>query len=323
MAAVVLMNLGGPSTLDDVRPFLRNLFSDPMIIELPGGRLVQPLFARMISTFRSPKVRGYYAQIGGGSPLLRITRVQAAGLEAELERRGFAGTRVPIAMRYTSPTSEDVVAALRDAGETRAIALPLYPHECVATTGSSLDALMRARDRIAPGLEIVPIRSYHLDPGYLASIVERIHETLAALSEADRRAALILFSAHGVPESLPRRGDPYVGQIRETVDAVVNILDVPNEHRLAFQSRTGPVRWVGPGTDETIDRLAGHPCVVVVPIAFVSDHIETLYEIDILFRDLAAGVGIRRFVRVGSLNDSARFVSALADLVVPLLQGGN
>jgi ferrochelatase len=320
MATVVLMNLGGPSTLDDVRPFLQSLFSDPMIIELPGGRIVRPLFARAISRLRSPKVRGYYAQIGGGSPLLRLTREQAAGLEAELARRGLEGHPVRIAMRYTAPDSEQVVTALRDAGERRAIALPLYPQECVATTGSSLDALRRARDRIAPGLEIAAIRSYHLDPGYLAAVVERIRESLASLDENGRHDALLLFSAHGVPESLPRRGDPYVGQIRETVAAVVELLGLPNEHRIAFQSRTGPVRWVGPGTDEVIARLGGHPCVLIVPIAFVSDHIETLYEIDILFRNLAAKARIGRFVRAGSLNGSPRFLRALADLVDPFLR---
>jgi protoporphyrin/coproporphyrin ferrochelatase len=314
------MNLGGPSTLDDVRPFLKNLFSDPMIIELPGGRLTQPLFARMISTLRSPKVRGYYARIGGGSPLLRLTLEQATGLRGELEGRGLGATRITIAMRYTAPDSSEAIRTLRDAGEVRAIALPLYPHECVATTGSSLAELEAARDRLAPRMEIVPVRSYHLDPGYLESVVERIRETLARLDDRERDEALILFSAHGVPESLPRRGDPYVGQIRETVAAIVRMLALSNEHRLAFQSRTGPVRWVGPGTDEMIEELAGHPCVVVVPIAFVSDHIETLYEIDILFKEIAEKVGIGKFVRVGSLNGSARFARALADLVEPLLR---
>lgn len=320
MAAIVLMNLGGPSTLDDVRPFLRNLFSDPMIIELPGGRLTQPLFARLISTLRAPKVRRYYEQIGGGSPLLRLTRAQAVGLARELEGRGIGHPRIVIAMRYTAPDSDAAIRALAEAGERRLIALPLYPHECVATTGSSLAALEAARDRLAPGMEIVPVRGYHLDEGYVEAVVERIRETFASLEERERGEALILFSAHGVPESLPRRGDPYVAQIRETVAEVVHRLALPNEHRLAFQSRTGPVRWVGPGTEETIEELAGHPCVVVVPIAFVSDHIETLYEIDILFRGTAERAGIGKFVRVGSLNDSARFARALADIVEPLLR---
>jgi protoporphyrin/coproporphyrin ferrochelatase len=320
MAAIVLMNLGGPSTLDDVRPFLKNLFSDPMIIELPGGRLTQPLFARMISTFRSPKVRRYYERIGGGSPLLRLTREQAAGLGRELEGRGLSHTRVVLAMRYTAPDSDDAIRELLDAGEKRVVALPLYPQECVATTGSSLAALEDARNRLAPEMEIVPVRGYHLDAGYLESVVERIRETLESLDAKERAEALILFSAHGVPESLPRRGDPYVSQIRETVAAVARMLALPNEHRLAFQSRTGPVRWVGPGTEETIEELAGHPCVVVVPIAFVSDHIETLYEIDILFREVAERVGIGKFVRAGSLNGSPRFARALADIVEPLLR---
>jgi ferrochelatase len=171
-------------------------------------------------------------------------------------------------------------------------------------------------------MEIVSITGYHLHPGYIAALVACIREGLDWLTPRQRSRALLLFSAHGVPERLPRSGDPYVHQIHETVEAVMDALGRDREYRLGFQSRTGPVKWVGPGTEEVIEQLAGHPAVVVVPVAFVSDHIETLYEIDMLFADLARAKRIRRFVRIPSLNSSPLFLQALADLVEPLLEAG-
>jgi protoporphyrin/coproporphyrin ferrochelatase len=320
MASIVLLNLGGPATLADVRPFLKNLFSDPLILDLPGGRLIRPFLAWMILTFRSRKVRGYYARIGGGSPLLRLTLAQAAALREELRRRGYGTVRVEVAMRYAEPGAATALRKLRSAGQTRVIALPLYPQECVATTTSSVLDLEAARDAIAPDLAIDSIRSYHLHSGYLAAVASRIREALDRLPAPARGEAVLLFSAHGVPESLPKRGDPYVGQIRETVEALRALVGPQYEHRLAFQSRAGPVRWVGPPTDSVIAELAGRPAVVIVPISFVSDHIETLYEIDLLFGGLAREAGIQHFVRCESLNDSPIFTRAMADLVEPLLQ---
>jgi ferrochelatase len=320
MASVLLLNLGAPSRPEQIYPFLRNLFSDPMIIELPGGRLIQPLLARLIAALRTPKVREYYGRIGGGSPLLSLTREQARSLVRELDHRGHKDVRVEVVMRYLPPDAAGVLSALQRAGEKRAVVLPLYPQECLATTGSSYADLERARDRVAPELELLPIRSFHLHPGYIVALADRIRECLSNLPAVERDDAVLLFSAHGVPETLPRRGDPYVEQINQTLQAVLAELGLDNEHRLAFQSRTGPVKWVGPGTEEVIRELAGRPTVVVIPIAFVSDHIETLYEIDILFAEEAQKAGIGRFVRVASLNTSAVFIKALADLVEPLLQ---
>ncbi len=321
MPSIVLLNLGGPATLADVRPFLRKLFSDPFIIELPGGRLLRPILAWAISTFRTRKVRGYYRLIGGGSPLRRLTAAQARGLGEELSRRGHPGVRVEVAMRYADPGAEEAVRRLHAAGESTIIALPLYPHECVATTTSSLADLERARDLLAPEVEIRAVRSYHLHPGYLAAMAARIREAIDRLPVDLRRGAVLLFSAHGVPERLPMRGDPYVAQIKETVDALRALVGSEYEHRLGFQSRTGPVRWVGPGTDTVIEELRGRPAVVVVPVSFVSDHIETLHEIDLLFGERARRAGIGLFVRCESLNDSPLFVGALADLAEPFLGG--
>ncbi|MDM7915366.1 MAG: ferrochelatase, partial [Candidatus Eisenbacteria bacterium] len=205
-------------------------------------------------------------------------------------------------------------------GEKRALALPLYPHECRATTGSSLADLGAARDRVAPAMTIDIVHSYHEHPGYVAALVGRIAEALDRHDEEDRAEAVLLFSAHGVPERLARRGDPYVRQIRETVDAVMHSLEGTlgrrPEHRLGFQSRVGPVRWVGPGTDEVIRSLAGRRCVLAIPVAFVSDHIETLYEIDMLFGEEARRAGIARFARVPSLNSDPAFLDALAAIAI-------
>jgi protoporphyrin/coproporphyrin ferrochelatase len=321
MATILLLNMGGPSTLGEVRPFLRNLFADPMLLDLPGGVILRPFLSRLIPAVRTRRVQAAYASIGGGSPLLRTTRAQAAALGTELVKRGHPGAQVEVVMRYTPPRAAEVLARLAARGETRALALPLYPQECRATTGSSLAELQSLRPRLAPSLRIETVRSWHLDPGYLDLLAKRVRNALDSLPEAARPHATILFSAHGVPVALPRRGDPYVGQVKETVAAVVARLGAGHAHRLGWQSRTGPVKWIGPGTDDVIAELAGAEAVVVVPVSFVSDHIETLYEIDILFAEEAHRVGIRHFVRTAALDIDPGFIAALAGLAEPFLAG--
>lgn len=321
MATILLLNMGGPSTLREVRPFLRNLFADPMLLDLPGGLILRPFLSRLIPAVRTRKVQAAYASIGGGSPLLRTTLVQAEALRAELARRGHEGVKVDVVMRYTPPRAAEVLAGLTARGETRTLALPLYPHECRATTGSSLAELESLRSRLAPSLRIETVRSWHLDPGYLDALAGRVRAAVDSLPAAARPHATILFSAHGVPEALPRRGDPYVGQVKETVAAIAARLGAGQAHRLGWQSRTGPVKWVGPGTDGVIAELAGTEAVVVVPVSFVSDHIETLYEIDILFAEEARRVGIRHFVRTAALDVDPVFIAALAGLAEPFLAG--
>lgn len=318
MQCVLLLNLGGPASEKAVGPFLRSLFSDPMIIQLPGGGLVRPALARLIAAARAPKVRRYYRAIGGGSPLLRLTEAQSVALTHELGRRGREGVVVRPVMRYTEPRAHTVLSHLREAGIREAIALPLYPQECMATTGSSLADLERARGKIDPGLKLFVIRGFHDHPGYIDAVAGRVAHSLRGLDDGERSRAILLFSAHGVPENLSRRGDPYIAQVHETVEAILARIDWRGPRRLAFQSRTGPVRWVGPGTDEVLVELAGAEAVVVVPVSFVSDHIETLYEIDILYAALARRLGIRRFVRTESLNSVPAFIGALADMVESL-----
>jgi protoporphyrin/coproporphyrin ferrochelatase len=319
MATILLLNMGGPSTLEEVRPFLRNLFADPMLLDLPGGAILRPLLSRIIPAVRTSKVQRAYAAIGGGSPLLRTTLRQAEALRAELARRRRQAPQVEVVMRYTPPRAAGALTRLAARGETQAVLLPLYPQECRATTGSSLAELESLASRLAPACRIQAIRSWHLHPGYLDAVAGRVRAALQSLPEAARPHAVILFSAHGVPDALPRRGDPYVGQVKETVAAVLERLGSRNAHRLGWQSRTGPVKWVGPGTDAVIAELAGAEAVVVVPISFVSDHLETLYEVDILFGAIAQRAGIRHFVRTAALDCEPGFIAALAGLVEPFL----
>jgi ferrochelatase len=318
---ILLLNLGGPWTLDGVKPFLLRLFSDRDIIPLPGGPALQGLWARLIATARAPKVRRKYAEIGGGSPLLRWTRAQADGLGRLLEGGSFA---TAVAMRYSEPTAADALAELEAAGCRRIVVLPLYPQECMATTGSSLLDLERALARRGRAFETTVIRSFHRAPGYLRAMADRVREGLALFPEEVREEAVILFSAHGIPLRIAATGDPYVTHVEETVRGIVEELgDEIGPHRLAYQSRTGPVKWTGPGTADVIAELGaeGVESVLVVAISFVSDHIETLHEIDVEFADLAQEAGIAHFHRAPSLNDSPLFLEALRDLVVDAAQG--
>jgi len=325
---VLLFNLGGPDDLASVEPFLVNLFSDREIIELPLGAVTQPLFARVVAKLRAPSVRRYYGLIGGGSPQLRITRAQAAALERRLNAGAGApsGTegghrfRVFIAMRYWRPSTEDALEAMREAGVGRAVTLTLFPQWSKATTGSSRNELRRAlalpRWREHP-FELSHIDRYADDPLYLDALAWTVRRALDEFPAGARDRVVILFSAHGLPQRFVDAGDPYVGEIEATRRGLLERLALPNRQILGYQSRTGPVKWIGPGTDERIVELGkeGVKDLLVVPLSFVSDHIETLYEVDILFRDLARKSGIVNYVRPRALNDDPRFIEALARLV--------
>jgi len=319
--AIVLFNLGGPEDLAAVEPFLINLFSDREIIQLPGGPGLQPLMARFIAKLRGPSVRQNYGLIGGGSPQLRITRAQAAALEARLNHNGEAGRhRVFIAMRYSQPSAADVLDAIGTAGIRRVVTLTLFPHFSRATTGSSRGAFERAL--AAPRWQGVPfdvthIEQYAEDPGYLDAMAETVRDAWNTIPEDRRRQTVILFSAHGLPQRFIDQGDPYVSHIQMTMFGILERLDVSNRYLLAYQSRTGPVRWLGPGTDETLAELGaqGVTDVLVVPLSFVSDHIETLYEVDLLFAKVARAAGITGYYRPRALNTSPLFIDALARLV--------
>jgi ferrochelatase len=307
--AVLLLQMGGPDALDSVEPFLQNLFSDRDIIRI-GPAFLQPLIARFIARRRAPKVEAYYGKIGGKSPIRELTEAQAAALEEKLG----GGYRCFVAMRYWRPSTIEALAAIKKEGISRIIALSLYPHYSRATTGSSINELKRVMAEAARGVSLSCIDRFYDHPLYIGALAERIEAGLAAFP--DRGAVELVFSAHSLPQSFIDQGDPYLAHIEETVRLVMERLGEV-DHHLAFQSRAGPVKWLEPSTEEMVKHLAAHGCknLLMVPLSFVSDHIETLYEIDIQYAEEAKTLGIENFRRSPSLNDAPLFIECLADLV--------
>lgn len=313
---VLLLNLGGPERPEDVRPFLYNLFSDPEIIRLPFRWLQKPL-AWFISTSRARKSQANYAQIGGGSPLRRITEQQAKALKAALANLGIEAN-LYIGMRYWYPFTEEAIAQIKRDNIRNLVILPLYPQYSISTSGSSfrlLEALWE-KDPVLRQIHYTLIPSWYNHPGYVAAMADLIRQELDQCPDPD--TATVFFSAHGVPKSyVTEAGDPYQEQIETCVKLIMDALGRPNPHVLAYQSRVGPVEWLQPYTEDVIPQLAaqGVKALVVVPISFISEHIETLQEIDIEYRELAKEAGIEVFRRVPALNDHAGFIAALAELV--------
>ncbi|MCC7437330.1 MAG: ferrochelatase [Armatimonadetes bacterium] len=323
---VILLNLGGPDSLEAIRPFLRNLFLDPEIIKipLPGplGRLFpRRLFAEFVSWRRTPKVRPNYQQIGGKSPLVERTVEQAEALQAELNRRfaGKAQFHVKLGMRYWHPFTVVAAQEFRRQGIRNVFLLPLYPQYSRTTTGSSAKEWRDLhRDNFGRCFRVKSVRDYYRHPQYIASINERIEATLQAkFTQAERRNLHILFSAHGTPVSEVETGDPYSGQIRKTVELVMQLRGNDYPHHLSFQSRVGPVEWLQPYTQDKLAELgkSGVKSLLVVPVAFVTDHIETLHEIDIELREEAEHAGIEKYEVMYALNAEPPFIAALADVV--------
>jgi len=312
---IALLNMGSPSSPGDTRGFLFRLFSDPDIFRFPGGRAARPLFAGLISSLRAQRVRARYRAIGGVSPLLEITRRQAEALEARL---GIRGTPMPVevCMRYSPPFSREAVRRLRMRGADEILGVPLYPQYSSTTTGSSLRDLRGAAAQICPAVPVREIRHWHEDRGYQEIVAGRILAGLDAASRGFRTG--VLFLAHSIPERFCREGDPYIEQVRETVAGIVDILARRGPRAvpcfLAFQGQVGPVRWVGPTVQEGLRTMLcqGIPGALVVPVSFVSDHLETLYEIDLEYRRLAFEMGMRSFDRIPSLNADEDFIEVLA-----------
>ena len=313
--ALFVINFGGPQHAGEVEPFLYELFRDNDVIPLPGGPWVQDLFARQVSRRRAPKTIAQYEQIGGGSPLVAMTFQQAEALHQALERSGDP-VSLHVGMRYTAPTIEGALEAIRASGAERIVCLALYPHYSFATTGSSYNAVARALERLDMldrPIHFVP--AWHDDPAYLEAMADRIREALARVP--DCVTPHLLFTAHGLPVSFIQRGDPYQAQVQQTVRDVIKELGWTGAHSLAYQSRVGPVRWLSPATDAELERLgaAGCEAVVVVPVSFVGDHIETLFELDLEYGHVAHEAGIRHYIRVGALDTHPRFIDCLADQV--------
>jgi ferrochelatase len=310
--ALVLLNMGGPDSLAGVEPFLYQLFSDRELIRLPAGALLQKPFARLISHFRARRVRLNYQAIGGKSPLLHWTTRQAEGIARLLGE----DWRPYVVMRYTPPRAAATLRRLKEDGVRRAVVLSMYPHYTSATTGSSVNDFRRAAASTYPELEFTVIEQWYDWPGYLDALARRIDEGLGRFHELLRDEVQILFSAHALPQKFIDEGDPYLDQVLATVHGTMARVGARPWH-LGFQSRSGPVKWMEPDTVEVMDRLAeeGKTSVMLVPVSFVSDHIETLHEIDIEYRHHAELHGIRQFGRSPSLNDNPDFLAALADLV--------
>ncbi len=312
--AVVLLNLGAPDSMAAVRPFLKNLFTDPVILRVPF--LVRPFLARIIAHRRVKPASENYALMGGKSPLLELTEAQARALETalpELDARCF------VAMRYWHPFSDAVARAVREWDPDEVVLLPLYPQYSTTTTGSSLTAWREAAAQAGLVKPVTTLCCYYSDPGYvqaMANIVRR--------SYAEARGALdpavplrVLFSAHGLPEIIVKRGDPYQYQIEQTVAAVVERLGIAGlDSAICYQSRATPQQWITPSTETEIERAAHDKvAVLVVPIAFVSEHSETLVELDVEYRQVAERLGVPGYFRVPAANSDTGFIAALANLV--------
>ena len=319
---IVLLNLGGPERIQDVGPFLYNLFADPEIIRLPIPALQKPL-AWLISTLRSNKSQEAYRSIGGGSPLRRITDQQARELQSLLRQREVDATTY-VAMRYWHPFTESAVADMKADGIEQVVVLPLYPHFSISTSGSSFRELQRLRqgDERFAQLPLRAIRSWHDHPGYLKAMAQLIEREIDAC--VDPSTAHVFFSAHGVPKSyVEEAGDPYQKEIESCAELIMKTLGRENPWTLAYQSRVGPVEWLQPYTEEALEELGekGVKELVVVPISFVSEHIETLEEIDIEYREIATEAGVSNFRRVPALDIDPTFIASLADLVETSLAG--
>lgn len=318
---VLLLNLGGPDQLEDVGPFLFNLFADPEIIRLPFKWLQRPL-AWFISTRRIKTSQENYRQIGGGSPLRRITEAQAQALQEQLHSLGEEA-RVYVGMRYWHPFTEEAIARIKRDRIEQLVILPLYPQFSISTSGSSFRLLERLwlEDPKLERIEYTVIPSWYKQPGYLQSMAQLITQELNQFPNPDQ--VHIFFSAHGVPRSyVEEAGDPYQQEIEDCTALIMQNLHRPNPHTLAYQSRVGPVEWLQPYTEDAIQNLGaqGVENLLVVPISFVSEHIETLQEIDIEYREVAEHAGIHNFRRVPALNTDPLFIQALADLVVEALE---
>jgi ferrochelatase len=309
--AVVLFQLGGPDTQAAVEPFLYNLFCDPDIINFPGSFLARKPLAKLISTTRSKRVRQHYAEIGGGSPIRRLTERQARALEAAL--RVHISARTHVAMRYWNPSTEEAIVNLESQPYDELILLPLYPHYSFATTGSSLKEWNRLHKTSAP----VHVIDHFFDhPDYIAGIVERINGVLDQLPNPEE--VNLVFSAHGLPLTLVEKGDPYPQHIQATVRMICELGSWENPFVLCYQSKVGPQKWLQPSLTTTIEKMArdGIKRMLVVPISFLTEHIETLHEINIEAREHAEALGVTDFHMMPALNDSPLLIRALADLVL-------
>jgi ferrochelatase len=318
---LLILNFGGPQRAGEVEPFLFELFRDPDVIPIPGPPIVREAFADLISGLRWPRIAKQYAQIGGGSPLVPMTYAQGEALQAALAAEGI-DVEVHYAMRYTRPFTRTALEAIKAGGPARIIALGMYPHYSFATLGSSYAELFRQHQalKMTADWPITYVPAFPVDAGYINALTETVQEALATIPP-DIKPHL-LFSAHGLPVSFVEKGDPYPRHIQATVLAVVEKLGWTGPHSLAWQSKVGPAAWLTPSTETELRRLgaAGQEAVLVVAVSFVGDHIETMFELDIEYREVAEEAGIHHWFRAPALNTRPTFIQSLATQVKQSLQ---
>jgi protoporphyrin/coproporphyrin ferrochelatase len=315
--AILFLQLGGPETLEEVPGFLYRLFSDPDVIRVRPA-ILRKAIAAAIAFARRNTSRELYRSIGGGSPIRRLTEMQARGVEQRLVAREMHAA-VRAAMNCSAPFVEDVVGELAASGVERFLAVPLYPHYSLTTTKGALERSREAVARSAPKARFFATGSWPTHPLFVRAHSDAIAAEIAKFSDPRPEAVHVLYSAHSIPKKLvTRNGDPYPKEVEATVAAINARLGNRSHWTLAYQSKLGPVEWLGPATLEVIGQLgrAGARQVLAVPIAFVTDHVETLYEIDQLFAEEARRAGIRDFRRTPGLNDNPTFLAALEDLIV-------
>ncbi len=311
----MLLQFGGPDSLDAVEPFLYNLFCDEDIVQFPLGFLTKKIFAKIISSTRSKKIKGKYAEMGGKSPIVEQTFEQQRALQKALdERYGKDEVYVGLAMRYWKPFTAAAIEELTKRGITDIVLLPLYAQYSITNAGSSFNEWDREVKRLGKKFNDRRINEYHVDPNYIAAFNDRIDAALKNFSSTD--GLHILFSAHGTPIDIVEKGDPYSKQIEASMNLIMKSRPENFKYSLAFQSKVGPKKWLEPSTDETVEALAhnGLKKLLVVPISFVSDHIETVYEIGIETKEEALSDGIEEFHLVEGLKDSPLFIKTLTEL---------
>ena len=316
---VLLLQMGGPLELNQIKPYVERLFLDPYLIQLPRpiSWFRRPL-ARWIASRRAPKLFKQYTQMGGPSPNNSTTIRQAEALQAALSKQDRITFHCFAAMTYTAPRIGEAIAAAKNRGCTELIALSLFPQFCGATTGSSFNEVQDAAR--ASGIAdpcIRWVRNWGTHPLFIKAACDDLRTEIRTASTDHADPPHLIFSAHGIPESYIQKGDPYVNEVHDSVQAIVSHLDRDLEHTLCFQSRATPSRWVGPSTIDTVQSLAaaGKKNLIVHPVSFVNDHLETLYEIDIELAEIARQSGVERFARVPTFNDDARLTEILKDLV--------
>ncbi|HET6400125.1 MAG TPA: ferrochelatase [Candidatus Kapabacteria bacterium] len=315
--AIILLQFGGPDSLDAVQPFLFNLFNDPDIFNLPFGPSFQKFIARQISSRRAPIASEKYKEIGGKSPIVERTEEQVRALTKYFEEHHpELKTTVRLAARYWKPLTAETMESLLREDIHDVILLPLYPQYSIANAGSSFNEWDREAKRLGADFYERRVREYYKHPKYIAAINARIDESLTAFSRPEK--VFLLFSAHGTPVDMVKRGDPYSAQIRETMELVMNARGHDKHYTLSFQSKVGPKKWLTPSTHNTLAELGklGMTDLLVIPIAFVSDHIETLHELNIEERPTAEGAGIKHYRVMKGLNDHPLFIECLADVAL-------